>query len=108
MMVKLLRPEDRVSIVTYAGSAGLVLDATPGTMKEDILFALDQLEAGGFTAGGAGINLAYDVAKRNFIPGGNNRVILCTDGDFNIGVSSTGDLERLIEEDGSRRWLWQF
>lgn len=98
MMVKLLRPEDRVSIVTYAGSAGLVLDATPGTMKEDILFALDQLEAGGFTAGGAGINLAYDVAKRNFIPGGNNRVILCTDGDFNIGVSSTGDLERLIEE----------
>lgn len=98
ILVDQLRPEDRVSIVAYAGRAGLLLDATPGSMKDSILSVLDWLEAGGSTAGGEGINLAYDIAKRNFITGGNNRVILCTDGDFNVGVSSTGDLERLIEE----------
>lgn len=98
IMAGKLRPQDRVSIVAYAGSAGLVLDATPGTKKETIMAAFDRLEAGGSTAGGAGILLAYDTAKRNFLPGGNNRVILCTDGDFNVGVSSTGALERIIEE----------
>ncbi|TXT44833.1 MAG: uncharacterized protein FD137_1499 [Spirochaetes bacterium] len=97
-LVEKLRPEDRVAIVAYAGSAGLVLPPTPGSKKETIIAAFDQLEAGGSTAGGAGIRLAYDVAKANFIRGGNNRVILATDGDFNIGVSSTSELERLIED----------
>ncbi len=98
IMVERLRPQDRVSIVAYAGSTGLVLDSTPGSKKGAIMAAFERLRAGGSTAGGAGIMMAYDVAKRNFIAGGNNRVILCTDGDFNVGVSSTGDLERLIEE----------
>ncbi|MCX8014024.1 MAG: DUF3520 domain-containing protein, partial [Rectinema sp.] len=91
-------PQDRVSIVAYAGSAGLVLDSTPGSKKERILEAIEKLEAGGSTAGGAGLLLAYEVAKKNFINGGNNRIILCTDGDFNVGVSSTSELERLVEE----------
>jgi Ca-activated chloride channel family protein len=98
ILVDKLRPEDKVAIVAYAGSAGLVLPPTPGSKKETIIAAFDQLEAGGSTAGGAGIRLAYDVAKSNFIRGGNNRVILATDGDFNIGVSSTSELERLIED----------
>ncbi|MDX9826243.1 MAG: VWA domain-containing protein [Spirochaetia bacterium] len=98
IMTDQLRPQDRVSIVAYAGSAGLVLESTPGSRKEKILSAFESLEAGGSTAGGEGIQLAYRIAKENFIPGGNNRVILCTDGDFNIGVSSTSELERLIEE----------
>jgi len=98
IMVEKLRPQDKVSIVAYAGTAGLVLDATSGAKKETILSAIERLEAGGSTAGGAGIKLAYEVAKRNFIQGGNNRVILCTDGDFNVGVSSTSDLERMIED----------
>ncbi|MEW6548725.1 MAG: VWA domain-containing protein [Spirochaetota bacterium] len=98
ILVEKLRPEDRVAIVAYAGSAGLVLPPTPGSKKETIVAAFDKLEAGGSTAGGAGIRLAYDVAKANFIRGGNNRVILATDGDFNIGVSSTSELERLIED----------
>ena len=91
-----LRPEDKVSIVVYAGAAGLVLE--PTNDKADILEAIEQLNAGGSTAGGAGIKLAYEVAKDNFIEQGNNRVILATDGDFNVGVSSDGALVRLIEK----------
>lgn len=98
MMVKQLRDNERIAIVTYAGSAGLVLDSTPGYDKQAILDALDRLQAGGSTAGGEGIQLAYQVAQRNFIRNGNNRIILATDGDFNVGVSSDGELVRLIEE----------
>ena len=93
-----LGDSDRVAIVAYAGSAGLVLPSTPASRKDDIIDALDGLEAGGSTAGGEGIELAYRVAKQNLIKGGNNRVILATDGDFNVGVSSTSDLVRTIEE----------
>ncbi|MEO6529134.1 MAG: von Willebrand factor type A domain-containing protein [Gemmatimonadaceae bacterium] len=98
LLVNQLREEDHVAIVVYAGSAGLVLPSTSGGDKQRILGALDGLEAGGSTAGGAGIRLAYDVAKHNFIRGGNNRVILCTDGDFNVGASSDGALVELIEQ----------
>jgi Ca-activated chloride channel family protein len=97
-LVQHLGARDRVAIVVYAGQAGLVLPSTPGSDKETILSAIDRLEAGGSTAGGAGIRLAYDVARRNFMPEGNNRVILATDGDFNVGVSSTSELTRLIED----------
>jgi Ca-activated chloride channel family protein len=97
LLVNQLRPKDRVAIVVYAGNAGLVLPSTPGSDKGTILSAIQSLEAGGSTAGGAGIKLAYQVAKQNFIEGGNNRVILATDGDFNVGTSSDGDLEQLIE-----------
>ncbi len=98
LLVNQLRDEDRVAIVVYAGNAGLVLPSTGGGEKQRILAALDGLEAGGSTAGGAGIKLAYDVARANVIRGGNNRVILCTDGDFNVGQSSDGELVRLIED----------
>ncbi len=98
LLVKELRPQDRVAIVVYAGSAGLVLPSTPGSEKRRILDAIDELEARGSTAGGAGIRMAYDVAKENHIDGGINRVILATDGDFNIGVSSDAEMVRLIEE----------
>ena len=98
LLVNELREEDHVAIVVYAGRAGLVLPSTPGSDKQRILQSLDGLEAGGSTAGGAGIRLAYDVARQNFIRGGNNRVILCTDGDFNVGQSSDGELVRLIED----------
>lgn len=98
ILVSNLRPVDRVAMVVYAGAAGVVLESTTGDNKSVILSALDQLEAGGSTAGGAGINLAYKIAKQNYIPGGNNRVILATDGDFNIGASSDGEMTRLIEE----------
>lgn len=98
MLVNNLRHEDRVAIVVYAGSAGLVLPSTQGDEKAKILEAIDRLEAGGSTAGGAGIKRAYDEAVANFIRGGNNRVILATDGDFNVGVSSDGELVRLIED----------
>ena len=98
MLVDNLRPEDRVSLVVYAGAAGLVLDSTSGKEKKKILAAIDKLNAGGSTAGGAGIRLAYKVAKENFMPKGNNRIILATDGDFNVGESSDGGLTRLIEE----------
>jgi Ca-activated chloride channel family protein len=96
LLVNELREEDRVAIVVYAGQAGLVLPSTSD--KQRILGALDGLEAGGSTAGGAGIRLAYDVARQSFIAGGNNRVILCTDGDFNVGQSSDGELVNLIEQ----------
>ena len=92
-----LRPQDRVAIVVYAGAAGLVLPPTSGEDKRTILDALDRLEAGGSTAGGAGLRLAYDVAREHFLPRGNNRVILATDGDFNVGVSSDGEMIRLVE-----------
>jgi Ca-activated chloride channel homolog len=96
VLVTNLRAKDYVSIVTYAGNAGLVLDATSGAEKETILDALNRLESGGSTAGGQGIELAYKVAEENFDRQGNNRVILATDGDFNVGISSTEDLENLI------------
>ncbi|MDF2771625.1 MAG: hypothetical protein K0S86_1119 [Geminicoccaceae bacterium] len=98
LLVNELRPQDRVALVVYAGSAGLVLPPTPGDQKERILQAIDTLEAGGSTAGGAGIRLAYDIAKATFMPNGNNRVILATDGDFNVGVSSDAEMVDLIEE----------
>ncbi len=94
-----LRPQDKVSLVAYAGNAGLVLPSTTGDKKKIIKAAIDQLEAGGSTAGGAGIQLAYNVAKEQFVKDGNNRVILCTDGDFNVGVSSDDALETLIEKE---------
>jgi len=93
-----LRPIDRVAIVVYAGNSGLVLPSTSGDDKAKIKDALNSLNAGGSTAGGAGIELAYKVAGKNFIKGGNNRVILATDGDFNVGASSDKDMETLIEE----------
>ena len=99
MLVDQLREKDRVAIVVYAGSAGLVLPSTNGTSKTKIKEAIDNLEAGGSTAGGAGIQLAYTIAKENFLVDGNNRVILATDGDFNVGVSSDDDLVRLIEKE---------
>jgi Ca-activated chloride channel homolog len=98
LLVNELRTQDRVAIVVYAGAAGLVLESTPGNKKETIMAAIDNLEAGGSTAGGAGIKLAYREAESNFIKGGNNRIILATDGDFNVGESSNGGMERLIEE----------
>lgn len=98
MLVDQLRPQDRVAIVVYAGAAGLVLASTPGSKKDAILEAIQSLEAGGSTAGGEGIRLAYSVAAENHIEGGNNRVILATDGDFNVGVSSDSEMIRLIEE----------
>ncbi|MBL7749703.1 MAG: von Willebrand factor type A domain-containing protein [Chitinophagaceae bacterium] len=94
-----LREQDKVSIVVYAGAAGLVLAPTSGANKTKIKEAIDNLEAGGSTAGGAGIKLAYKTAKQYFVKGGNNRVILCTDGDFNVGESSDDAMERLIEEE---------
>jgi Ca-activated chloride channel family protein len=97
-LVRELRPEDRVAIVVYAGAAGLVLPPTSGADKATILEAIDRLQAGGSTAGGAGIKLAYDVAKEHFNSEGNNRVILATDGDFNVGVSSDAEMVRLIEQ----------
>ncbi|HTM92122.1 MAG TPA: von Willebrand factor type A domain-containing protein [Flavisolibacter sp.] len=99
LLVDQLREEDKISIVVYAGNAGLVLPATSGSNKIKIKEAIDQLEAGGSTAGGAGIQLAYKTAKQNFIKNGNNRIILCTDGDFNVGVSSNGELERMVEKE---------
>ena len=98
LLVEQLRPEDRVAIVVYAGAAGEVLSSTPGGEKAKILAAIDRLQAGGSTAGGAGIQLAYAVAEKNLLPGGNNRVVLATDGDFNVGVSGEGELIRLIEK----------
>lgn len=96
LLVDQLRPQDSVAIVVYAGAAGLVLPATSDHTR--ILEALDRLNAGGSTAGGAGIELAYKTAQDNFVAGANNRVILATDGDFNVGVSDRGELTKLIEE----------
>ncbi|WP_430409083.1 YfbK domain-containing protein [Kordia sp.] len=98
LMVDKLRPEDKVAIVVYAGAAGLVLKPTSGDKKNKIRNALNKLSAGGSTAGGQGIELAYKIASENFVKDGNNRVILATDGDFNVGNTSVGDMETLIEE----------
>lgn len=98
LLLNELSAKDRIAIVAYAGAAGLVLPSTSATDKSKIINALDNLEAGGSTAGGEGILLAYKVAKENFIKEGNNRIILATDGDFNVGTSSTSELVRLVEE----------
>ncbi|MBD2667191.1 von Willebrand factor, type A domain protein [Richelia sinica FACHB-800] len=98
LLVNKLRPEDKVSLVVYAGNAGLVLPTTPGSQKAKIIAAIDRLTAGGSTAGGEGIELAYKIATQNLLKSGNNRVILATDGDFNVGVSSDAELTRLIEK----------
>ena len=98
LLVSQLDKNDRIAIAVYAGAAGLVLPSTPASHQEIIIDALNSLEAGGSTAGGAGIKLAYKIAQDNFIQGGNNRVILATDGDFNVGASSEGELVRMIEE----------
>jgi Ca-activated chloride channel family protein len=99
LLVQGLTENDRVAIVVYAGAEGLALPPTPGDRGEEILAALDRLEAGGSTNGGAGIRLAYRVAKEGFRKGGVNRVILATDGDFNVGTTSEGELTRLIEDE---------
>jgi len=98
LLTEELREEDKVSIVVYAGAAGMVLPPTSGTDKKAIFAAFDKLQAGGSTAGGAGIKLAYRTAMENFVERGNNRVIIATDGDFNVGESSNAAMERLIEE----------
>jgi Ca-activated chloride channel homolog len=97
LLAQELRPQDRVAIVVYAGAAGLVLPSTAGSEKARIIEALDNLRAGGSTNGADGIQLAYAVAREHFVRGGANRVILATDGDFNVGVTSEGALLRLIE-----------
>jgi Ca-activated chloride channel family protein len=97
LLINELRAQDRVAIVVYAGAAGLVLESTPGDRKEYITSAIENLHAGGSTAGGEGLKLAYAEAQKNFIKGGNNRIILATDGDFNVGESSNGGMERLVE-----------
>lgn len=98
MLVNQMSENDRVAIVVYSGAAGEVLPSTPGNKKAQILEAIDDLSAGGSTAGGEGIKLAYKIAAENFIADGNNRIILATDGDFNVGVSSEGALEDLVVE----------
>lgn len=98
ILLEQLRSQDKVAMVVYAGSAGVVLPPTSAAEKGKIIEALDKLQAGGSTAGGAGIELAYKLAEENFVKNGNNRVILATDGDFNVGVSSKASLEELIEE----------
>ncbi len=97
LLVNQMREEDRIALVVYAGNAGLVLPSTSGSNKAMITAAIDRLEAGGSTAGGAGLELAYRTALANFLPEGNNRVILASDGDFNVGPSSDAEMERLIE-----------
>lgn len=98
LLVEQMRPQDRVAIVVYAGAAGLVLPSTSGSDKGAILAALDRLSSGGSTAGGAGLLLAYKVAKENYMQQGNNRVILASDGDFNVGSSTPGQMEKMVEE----------
>jgi Ca-activated chloride channel family protein len=98
LLVSQLSENDRVAMVVYAGTTGLVLDSTPATQKDKIVNVLDRLEAGGSTNGSGGIQQAYEVAAAHFIKGGTNRVILCTDGDWNVGTTSTDALVKLIEE----------
>ena len=99
MLTDQLRENDRVAIAVYAGNAGLVLPSTNGSNKTKIKEAIDNLQAGGSTAGGAGIQLAYKIAQQNFITGGNNRIVLATDGDFNVGVSSDDELVQMVEKE---------
>lgn len=96
--VNQMRTQDKIAIVTYAGDAGLVLDATPGSEKSTIIAKIKSLRPGGSTYGSAGIKKAYEIAEKNFISGGNNRVILGTDGDFNVGITSRPELVKFIEE----------
>jgi Ca-activated chloride channel family protein len=98
MLARTLRPQDRVAIVVYAGASGLALASTPGNRQGEILSALEALRPGGSTNGADGIRLAYAVAREHFMQGGINRVILATDGDFNVGVTSEGELQTLIQE----------
>ena len=98
LLTENLREENRISIVTYAGSDSVLLDGASGENKLEITSVLDSLEAGGSTQGSAGIETAYELAKKHFIEGGNNRVILATDGDLNVGITSEGDLADLITE----------
>ena len=102
LLVDQLRPQDRVAIVVYAGAAGRVLPPTSGSERDSIMDAIERLEAGGSTAGGAGLRLAYATAAESFVRGGNNRVILATDGDFNVGPSSDAEMIRLVEEERTR------
>lgn len=99
LLLESLRPEDRVAIVVYAGAERVALPSTPAKEKDTIIKVLENLEAGGSTAGGAGIQKAYQIARENFIQKGNNRIILATDGDFNVGVRSDGELKRLVEKE---------
>jgi len=99
LLVEKMREKDRVSIVVYAGVSGLVLPPTSGNEKEKILASLQSLRSGGSTAGGAGIQLAYKTARENFLPNGNNRIILITDGDFNVGITGKDELEALVEKE---------
>jgi Ca-activated chloride channel family protein len=99
MLLDELRPTDRVALVTYAGATAVILESTPASEKEKIKTAIGNLGAGGGTAGASGIQLAYQTARANFKQQGNNRVILCTDGDFNLGQSSESELVKLIEKE---------
>ncbi|MDQ3754687.1 MAG: VWA domain-containing protein, partial [Acidobacteriota bacterium] len=99
MLVEQLREQDRVALVVYAGASGVVLPATAGDRRGELLAAIDNLSAGGSTNGGEGIQLAYKIARENFRQGGINRVVLATDGDFNVGITSEGDLVRLIKDE---------
>ena len=101
MLTKLLSANDKVAIVVYASAAGLVLESTRGDTKQAIMSALDRLKAGGSTNGGQGIDRAYDVARDNFVGGGTTRVILCSDGDFNVGVTGTDALVALAKENAN-------
>lgn len=103
MMIERLGEKDRVAMVVYAGAAGCVLEGTPGNQQTTILSALDRLQAGGSTNGGQGIQLAYQMARDQFIPGGNNRVVLCTDGDFNVGVTDTRQLVDMVAENAKSK-----
>jgi Ca-activated chloride channel homolog len=99
MLVEELRPQDRVALVVYASRTQVVLESTPAANKQKIISAIDGLTSGGSTAGGQGLRMAYEMAGKNFIDGGNNRIILCTDGDFNVGESSNASMERLVEDE---------
>ena len=98
MLTENLREDDRISIVTYASGDAVVLEGASGSEKIKITDSINSLTAGGSTAGSKGIETAYKIAEKYFIKGGNNRVILATDGDLNVGITSEGDLKRLIEE----------
>ncbi len=98
LLVEEMRPQDKVAIVTYAGSDRVALEATSGNDKQKIINAINNLESGGSTAGAAGITTAYEIAEANFVDAGNNRIILATDGDFNVGPSSQDELVKMVEE----------
>jgi Ca-activated chloride channel homolog len=98
MLLEELRPDDRVSIVVYSGRTELLLESTPASKKGKILSAIASLQAAGGTAGGQALRMAYDVAESNFIKEGNNRIIMCTDGDFNVGETSLDAMQQLVED----------